>query len=156
VLSVGMELSADTRDQEDSASTTRGGAMRCLASRRLLGTNYGSDIYGSGQQQQMVTFAPGCGASVPRPSRRREEAKALQNLQRRVEACRLTKGITPRDPGTASTSTAVAPPASQQLLDNRPQLLQKVESRRHSLHVSSPGLGRFNQCQVDISCPYTI
>jgi hypothetical protein len=34
---VGMELSADTRDQEDPTSTTRGGAMRCPASRRLLG-----------------------------------------------------------------------------------------------------------------------
>lgn len=128
-LSVGMELSADTRDQEDPASTTRGGAMHFPASRRLLGANYGSESYGAGQQQQMVSFAPGCGASVPRPSRRREEAKALQNLQRRVEACRLTKGITPGDPGGASTSTALAPPASQQLLDNRPQILQKVGSR---------------------------
>jgi hypothetical protein len=128
-LSVGMELSADTRDQEDPASTTHGGAMRCSASRRLLSANYESEFYGAEQQQQMVSFAPGCGASGPRPSRRREEAKALQNLQRRVEACRLTKGITPGDPGGASTSTAVAPPASQQLLDNRPQLLQKVGPR---------------------------
>jgi hypothetical protein len=121
-----MELSDDTRDPEDLVSTTRSGAMRCPASRRLLSSNYGSEIYGAGQQQQVVSFAPGCGASGPRPSRRREEAKALENLQRRVEACRLTKGITPGDPGGASTSTAAAPAASQQLLDNRPQLLQKV------------------------------
>ena len=125
-LSVRMELSDDTRDPDDPASTTRTGAMRCPASRRLLSTNYGSEFYGAGQQQQVVTFAPGCGASGPRPSRRREEAKALENLQRRVEACRLIKGITPGDPGGASTCTAGAPAATNQLLDNRPQLLQKV------------------------------
>lgn len=126
--SVGMELSADTCDQEDPASTTRGGAMRCPASRRLLSANYGCDSYGAGQQQQVVSFAPGCGASGPRPSRRREEAKALQNLQRRVQACHLTKGITPGDSGGASTSTVAPAPVSHQLLDNRPQLLQKVGS----------------------------
>lgn len=120
-----MELSDDTRDSEDPASTTRTGAMRCPVSRRLLSANYGSEFYGGGQQQQVVSFAPGCGASGPRPSRRREEAKALENLQRRVEACRLIKGITPGDPGGASTCTA-APAATNQLLDNRPQLLQKV------------------------------
>lgn len=125
-FSVRMELSDDTRDPEDPASTTRTGAMRCPASRRLLSANYGSEIYAAGQQQQVVTFAPGCGASGPRPSRRREEAKALENLQRRVEACRLIKGITPCDPGGASTCTAAAPAATNQLLDNRPQLLQKV------------------------------
>lgn len=121
-----MELSDDTRDSEDLVSTTRSGAMRCPASRRLLSANYGSEFYGASQQQQVVSFAPGCGASGPRPSRRREEAKALENLQRRVEACRLTKGVTPGDPGGASTSTAAAPAASHQFLDNRPQLLQKV------------------------------
>ena len=125
-LSVRMELSDDTRDPDDPASTTRTGAMRCPASRRLLSANHGSEIYGAGQQQQVVSFAPGCGVSGPRPSRRREEAKALENLQRRVEACRLIKGITPGDPGGASTCTAAATAATSQLLDNRPQLLQKV------------------------------
>lgn len=121
-----MELSDDTRDPEDPSSTTRSGAMRCPASRRLLSANYDSEFNGAGQQQQVVSFAPGCGASGPRPSRRREEAKALENLQRRVEACRLTKGITPGDPGGASTCTSAPPAATNQLLDNRPQLLQKV------------------------------
>ena len=127
-FSVRMELSDDTRDPDDPASTTRTGGMRCPASRRLLSANYGSEFHGAGQQQQVVSFAPGCGASGPRPSRRREEAKALENLQRRVEACRLIKGITPGDPGGASTCTAAAPTATNQLLDNRPQLLQKVGS----------------------------
>lgn len=134
-LSVGMELSDDTRDPEDPVSTTHSGATRCLASRRLLSANYGSEICAAGQQQQVVSFAPGCGASVPRPSRRREEAKALENLQRRVEACRLTKGITPGDPGGASTSTAAVPAASHQLLDNRPQLLQKVGRAKHLVQL---------------------
>jgi hypothetical protein len=138
--SVGMELSADTRDNEGPASTTRSGAARCPASRRLL--SYGSDSYGAGQQPQVVSFAPGCGASGPRPSRRREEAKALQNLQRRVEACRLTKGVTPGDPGGASSSTAVAPPASHQLLDNRPQLLQKVGRAEEAIIRQVPLLMR--------------
>ncbi|XP_021922709.1 uncharacterized protein LOC110831246 isoform X1 [Zootermopsis nevadensis] len=134
-----MELSADTCDQEDPASTTRGGAMRCPASRRLLSANYGCDSYGAGQQQQVVSFAPGCGASGPRPSRRREEAKALQNLQRRVQACHLTKGITPGDSGGASTSTVAPAPVSHQLLDNRPQLLQKILSNRPMSIASGDG-----------------
>jgi hypothetical protein len=158
--SVGMELSADAADHEDPASTTRSGAMRCPASRRILGANYGCESYGAGQQQQAVSFAPGCGASGPRPSRRREEAKALQNLQRRVEACRLTKGIAPGDPGGASTSTAASAPASQQLLDNRPQLLQKVGSlsrarcRSDTLLNSSCFEGNFRERHVDVSCPF--
>jgi hypothetical protein len=150
--SVGMELSADTRDNEGPASTTRSGAARCPASRRLL--SYGSDSYGAGQQPQVVSFAPGCGASGPRPSRRREEAKALQNLQRRVEACRLTKGVTPGDPGGASSSTAVAPPASHQLLDNRPQLLQKV-GRAEEVPLLMRTFQTASGCTMNDRCRYS-
>ena len=137
-----MEVSGDGAEHEDLTAVAR----RCPASRRLLAAN---DPF-LPQQPQVVSFAPGCGANGPRPSRRREEAKALQNLQRRVEACRLTKGLSPVDPGGPSTSTAI-PPGTHQLLDNRPQILQKVRSRprpkplcphglsysTHSLHINT-------------------
>ena len=126
--SVGMEVSGDGGEQEELAALTR----RCPASRRLLAA---TDPFLQ-QQPQVVSFAPGCGASGPKPSRRREEAKALQNLQRRVEACRLTKGLSPVDPAGPSTSTAI-PVVTHQLLDNRPQILQKVSSRPRPTYMSS-------------------
>lgn len=94
-----------------------GGRVRQTASRRLL----------SGEHSPTVSLigggiGPNNSAHWP-PSRRREEARALQNLQRRVEACRSMKAATKTETSPAPSSS-VKPPA----LDNRPHFLQKVHN----------------------------
>ncbi|XP_063241599.1 protein lon-1-like [Bacillus rossius redtenbacheri] len=82
--------------------------------------------------EKTVSFAPGCGAGVPPPSRRREEARVLLHLRRRLEACRLSKAPPP---------SAACSQSRPQQLDNRPLLLNKILSNR-PLSVLSDGGGR--------------
>lgn len=63
-------------------------------------------------------------ASGPKPSRKREEAQALENLRKRVEQSKLYKANQVVDPaGSASSSNAQL---NNECLDNRPRLLKKV------------------------------
>ncbi|XP_065170389.1 venom allergen 3-like [Atheta coriaria] len=57
------------------------------------------------------------------PSRKREEARALQNLRRRVQQLRIVEA-------NESLNRRSPPPRDQQSLDNRPNLLQKILSNR--------------------------
>lgn len=81
------------------------GGARASASRRLLEHHASS----------LSVLQP---ANWP-PSRRREEAQALENLQKRVSQGQIQKAA--NDGASASTATLKAP-----RLDNRPRLLQKV------------------------------
>lgn len=87
--------------------------LRATASRRLLEQHAHASslsILGGG-------IGPTTGAHWP-PSRRREEARALENLQRRVN-----QGQSPVRPRAPAGTTH---PSSTTVLDNRPHLLQKV------------------------------
>lgn len=59
------------------------------------------------------------------PSRKREEATALENLRKRVEQSKLYKADRIVD-SVVSTASSLNYEQSQQLLDNRPKLLKKV------------------------------
>lgn len=82
------------------------GGARASASRRLLEHHASS----------LSVLQP---ANWP-PSRRREEAQALENLQKRVSQGQIQKAA--NDGASASTATLKA-----SRLDNRPRLLQKVQ-----------------------------
>lgn len=62
-------------------------------------------------------------ASHFQPSCKREEARALQNLRRRVQALRVVQGNRPE---SIEATNASKNNSSYLQLDNRPQLLQKV------------------------------
>ncbi|XP_017784670.1 PREDICTED: uncharacterized protein LOC108568221 [Nicrophorus vespilloides] len=68
------------------------------------------------------------------PSRRKEEARALQNLRRRVHQLRLNTGhavVTATSSNASSSAPAAADRNANDLqLDNRPHLLQKILSNR--------------------------
>ncbi|KAG8262180.1 hypothetical protein J6590_057752 [Homalodisca vitripennis] len=97
---------------EVSDGTPGGTRTRNSASRRLLEQHVA--ILGGG-------IGPSTGAHWP-PSRRREEAQALENLQKRV-----TQGLSQKAliEGPSGSSTIFKPPK----LDNRPQLLQKSRNQ---------------------------
>ena len=82
---------------------------RVPASRRLLSAGVQSE-----PQFAVLPFA-----SSYQPSRRREEARALQNLRRRVQAGRA-------ECADEAARTAARDSDEHQQLDNRPLLLQKV------------------------------
>lgn len=65
------------------------------------------------------------------PSRKREEAKALENLRKRVEQSKLYKTDRITDPVIATTSS-INYELTQQQLDNRPKLLKKVDDEKHA------------------------
>ena len=92
---------------EPAPSTPR----RCAASRRLLAAERSDFV----PTPPVVSFAPGCGANAPKPSRKREEAQAIENLQKRVEASRLQK-VRPAQPLVKHSA----------VLDNRAPLVHKV------------------------------
>lgn len=60
------------------------------------------------------------------PSRKREEATALENLRKRVEQSKLYKADRITDP-VVTTSSSINYELTQQQLDNRPELLKKVD-----------------------------
>lgn len=63
------------------------------------------------------------------PSRKREEARALENLRKRVEQSKLYKANRVSDP-CESTSASLGLTDDQLVqLDNRPKLLKKVSER---------------------------
>jgi len=61
------------------------------------------------------------------PSRKREEATALENLRKRVEQSKLYKAGRITD-SIVSTSSSLHYEQTQQQLDNRPKLLKKVKA----------------------------
>lgn len=63
------------------------------------------------------------------PSRKREEATALENLRKRVEQSKLYKAERITDSVVATTSS-INYELTQQQLDNRPKLLKKVDGNR--------------------------
>lgn len=75
---------------------------------------------------QEPSFAVIPSASNFQPSRKREEARALQNLRRRVQALKIVQSNRPE---SIEASTASKNSSSYKQLDNRPQLLQKVKLR---------------------------
>jgi len=72
------------------------------------------------------------------PSRKREEAKALENLKKRLEQSKLykTNRITDHShlPVIATTSS-INYELTQQQLDNRPKLLKKVDDGNLMIHA---------------------
>ncbi|XP_071051293.1 venom allergen 3-like [Onthophagus taurus] len=91
---------------------------RVPVSRRLL----------SASIQQEPQFAVLPSASVYQPSRKREEAHALQNLRRRVQSLRIVHAKTGSE--TAKSNNGNDGELQQEELDNRPQLLHKILSNR--------------------------
>lgn len=89
------------------------------------------------------------GASL-QPSRKREEACALENLKKRVQALRLSKA---NQQDHAETNNAVR---DNQELDNRPQLFQKV-NKYHSFiflgYVNTRSLLRFHSMRKHLFIP---
>lgn len=108
-----MELQGADALEAAAPATPR----RCAASRRLLAAERSEFV----PTPPVVSFAPGCGANAPKPSRKREEAQALENLQRRVEASRLQK-VRPAQPLVKHST----------MLDNRAPLVHKVNKKFRS------------------------
>ncbi|OAD57066.1 Golgi-associated plant pathogenesis-related protein 1 [Eufriesea mexicana] len=109
---------------------------RCPASRRLLSqTAHLADFNLTNGNYQKDTSSVGISmihtsnANWP-PSRKREEAKALENLRKRVEQSKLYKANRISDTcGSTSTSSVLNNDQIHQL-DNRPKLLKKILSNR--------------------------
>ncbi|XP_043276133.1 uncharacterized protein [Venturia canescens] len=111
---------------------------RCTASRRLLSqvANYPEfNVTNSNQQNfhqkefPCISFIHTSGPNWP-PSRKREEAKALENLRKRVEQSKLFKANQISDPGGPATTSTQLNEEQLQQLDNRPKLLKKILSNR--------------------------
>ncbi|XP_046472413.1 uncharacterized protein [Neodiprion pinetum] len=110
---------------------------RCTASRRLLGQTGYLDLSVNNTNHQSkkespcagISFIHGSGPNWP-PSRKREEAKALENLRKRVEQSKLYKANQVSDPGGSSSTSARQNNEEVQQLDNRPQLFKKILSNR--------------------------
>ncbi|XP_070157479.1 uncharacterized protein [Polyergus mexicanus] len=107
---------------------------RCPASRRLLSQAANLDYNFSNSNH--LKDSPCAGISIIHtssenwpPSRKREEAKALENLRKRVEQSKLYKADRIVDP-VVSTSSSLNYEQTQQQLDNRPKLLKKILSNR--------------------------
>lgn len=107
---------------EMSGNECGGRTPRIGVSRRLLS----GELTASPTMFGGIGPGGGSGAHWP-PSRRREEARALQNLQRRVEACRSLKASNNETAVVAQATTSRR--AGVPVLDNRPQLLQKVSNQ---------------------------
>lgn len=86
---------------------------RTPVSRRLLNV--------SSQQEPQFAVLPS--SSSFQPSRKREEARALQNLRRRVQAVRVVQANQQENTESCNGNTKNI---SDIVLDNRPNLLQKV------------------------------
>lgn len=80
------------------------------------------------QDFPVINFIHTTGPHWP-PSRKREEAQALENLRKRVEQSKLTKANQITDNGgSASTSSIQIDSKQLEQLDNRPKLLKKVSN----------------------------
>ncbi|XP_076673952.1 uncharacterized protein LOC143372035 isoform X1 [Andrena cerasifolii] len=110
---------------------------RCTASRRLLGqTAHSTDfnLVNANHQKDSpcvgISMIHTSNANWP-PSRKREEARALENLRKRVEQSKLYKAtrISDTSAGSASGSLGLSNDRPEQL-DNRPKLLKKILSNR--------------------------
>ncbi|CAL7948145.1 unnamed protein product [Xylocopa violacea] len=109
---------------------------RCPASRRLLAQNarFPDFNLANGNHQKDasplgISMIHTSNANWP-PSRKREEARALENLRKRVEQSKLYKANRISDTcGSASTSLLFDNDRIRQL-DNRPKLLKKILSNR--------------------------
>ncbi|XP_017880973.1 repressed by EFG1 protein 1-like [Ceratina calcarata] len=106
---------------------------RCPASRRLLSqTAHLADYnFANGNQKDSaspfgISMIHTSNANWP-PSRKREEARALENLRKRVEQSKLYKASTVTDT-CESTSASILNERAQ--LDNRPKLWKKILSNR--------------------------
>ncbi|XP_076292848.1 uncharacterized protein LOC143215031 isoform X1 [Lasioglossum baleicum] len=108
---------------------------RCPASRRLLSQSaHLADFnLANGNQKDSpcigISMIHTSNANWP-PSRKREEAKALENLRKRVEQSKLYKATgNTETSGSASISLVLNDNRTEQL-DNRPKLLKKILSNR--------------------------
>ncbi|TGZ46485.1 Uncharacterized protein DBV15_10158 [Temnothorax longispinosus] len=105
---------------------------RCPASRRLLSQAAHLDFNFSNSNHSKDSPCAGITmihTSNWPPSRKREEATALENLRKRVEQSKLYKAERIADPVVATTSS-INYELTQQQLDNRPKLLKKILSNR--------------------------
>ncbi|XP_012287190.2 repressed by EFG1 protein 1 [Orussus abietinus] len=107
---------------------------RCSASRRLLLSQTAAqladyNLANSNHQKDspIISIIHPSGPNWP-PSRKREEARALENLRKRVEQSKLCKVNPISDPG--GSSSAMMNTAQLQQLDNRPKLLKKILSNK--------------------------
>ncbi|KYM83308.1 Golgi-associated plant pathogenesis-related protein 1 [Atta colombica] len=111
---------------------------RCPASRRLLSQaahldfNFPNSNHSKDSPCAGITMIHTSSENWP-PSRKREEAKALENLKKRLEQSKLykTNRITDHShlPIIATTSS-INYKLTQQQLNNRPKLLKKILSNR--------------------------
>ncbi|KYN11680.1 PREDICTED: uncharacterized protein LOC108768017 [Trachymyrmex cornetzi] len=111
---------------------------RCPASRRLLSQaahldfNFPNSNHSKDSPCAGITMIHTSSENWP-PSRKREEAKALENLRKRLEQSKLykTDRITDHShlPAIATTSS-INYELTRQQLDNRPKLLKKILSNR--------------------------
>lgn len=90
---------------------------RTPVSKRLL------NVPSTNQEPQFAVLPS---SSTFQPSRKREEARALQNLRRRVQAVRIVQANQQESIESSSSSNGNTKTTSDSQLDNRPNLLQKV------------------------------
>ncbi|KZC13347.1 PREDICTED: uncharacterized protein LOC107191389 [Dufourea novaeangliae] len=109
---------------------------RCPASRRLLSQSaHLADfnfINGNHQKDSPcigISMIHTSNANWP-PSRKREEAKALENLRKRVEQSKLYKANRISDNSGSTSASLVLKDGRAEQLDNRPKLLRKILSNR--------------------------
>ncbi|XP_063984400.1 uncharacterized protein LOC135166244 [Diachasmimorpha longicaudata] len=89
-----------------------------------------SNVQASNKDFPVISFIHTSGPNWP-PSRKREEARALENLRKRVEQSKLCKVNQTTDTSdNPTTSNAQNHRESFQQLDNRPNLLKKILSHK--------------------------
>ncbi|XP_050295874.1 uncharacterized protein LOC126735838 [Anthonomus grandis grandis] len=102
---------------------------RTPVSKRLLSNAALSTTSGGVEPQvQPIPVLP-CSAQY-QPSRRREEAKALQNLRRRLNAAKVVQANRPEPIEARNYCANNNPRLSPEDIDNRPYLLQKILHNR--------------------------
>lgn len=87
----------------------------------------------SASAQQEPQFAVLPSSSSFQPSRKREEARALQNLRRRVQAVRVVQA---NQQESIESCNANQNNGTDLHLDNRPHLLQKVMCRNKLIYLT--------------------
>ncbi|XP_043475412.1 repressed by EFG1 protein 1-like [Leptopilina heterotoma] len=108
---------------------------RTSASRRLLNQAALQGEQSSSNTNQKedpcagISFIQITGPNWP-PSRKREEAQALENLRKRVEQSKLCKINPVTEPGGLASTSVALNTAQLQELDNRPKLWKKILSNR--------------------------
>lgn len=87
----------------------------------------------SAASQQEPHFATLPSAACYQPSRKKEEARALQNLRRRLQAARIIE-INHRESVEAANRNLKRTEEDQEELDNKQHLLQKVSLSLRKQH----------------------